>query len=118
MQLNEPLVTITVEAYGKREQLVFMGGGDHHRVPGVIDQAKADGEALMATLDDMRLDALLLEPGQAVKVNKPVQIHEGEVWHSMWHLAEFVRYEDGKPVVRWLGGREETIGRVRDVKEA
>lgn len=49
---EKPLYTITLDAYGQREVLNFYGLS--HRVDGVVDQERQDGERLLATLDAMK----------------------------------------------------------------
>lgn len=44
--------SLTLKAYGRREEIVHMGNG--HRHAEVVDQAKHDGEFLLSTLDEMQ----------------------------------------------------------------
>lgn len=47
------LYTITIEGYGQKETIHFIGSEGHHRWFGVVDQAKFDGEKILHTLDRM-----------------------------------------------------------------
>jgi hypothetical protein len=52
-EIPPEIATITIRAYGQKEEIVIVGSGDH-RKPEVVDQARHDGEVILSTLDRMR----------------------------------------------------------------
>lgn len=60
--MDDAGIKITIEAYGQKEtwhMVGLSGPRRHHRVRGVIDQERQDGDALLRTLDRMREKAIL-----------------------------------------------------------
>jgi hypothetical protein len=52
-EVPSEIATITIRAYGQKEEVVIVGSGDH-RKPEIPNQAEQDGEIILSTLDRMR----------------------------------------------------------------
>ena len=52
--MYQSIATITIDAYGAREQMELINNNGRHRHPDVVDQARHDGDVILSTLDDMK----------------------------------------------------------------